>query len=165
MRTSRAGSVPLHSVFSLSLEQLFIIPSEKKKKNPQLWTGSSYKTQTPVRHTDTASPLCAAAQAPPLHSSSLAPGEAGWKNTGPCEVCSVTEWPSSLVAHACLPPFETHTDHWGGAGDCSPCSQPEKVSDASPKQSMMRASWIIPVSVLHMGQAEGSCCSLLHWGW
>lgn len=55
MRTSRAGSVPLHSVFSLSLEQLFIIPSEKKK-NPQLWTGSSYKpkhlcvTQTQPRH-------------------------------------------------------------------------------------------------------------------
>lgn len=56
MRTSRAGSVPLHSVFSLSLEQLFIIPSEKKKKIPSCGQGAAIKpkhlcvTQTQPRH-------------------------------------------------------------------------------------------------------------------
>ena len=39
IRTSRTVSVPLHSVFSLSVKQPFIIPSKKS----QLWTGSSFK--------------------------------------------------------------------------------------------------------------------------
>lgn len=39
MRTSRAVSVPLHSGFSLSVKQLFIIPSKKSR----LRTGISFK--------------------------------------------------------------------------------------------------------------------------
>lgn len=60
---------------------------------------------------------------------------AHWKNTGHCEVRSVTEWPLSLVAHACLPLFEAHADQYVGAGDCSLRSQPETVSDVSPKHN------------------------------